>query len=156
MKSFKMWVAGLVLAAAMTIGCIPPAAQGPQSRADARAIVLAMTLGVSTAADLCAAYVNQSHDLVTRQKCVAALQPAADATETLAAAVDAWQAADSGQLPCMAAPILSGLKDLEKVLADAKVGIPAEIDDALTLAQALVPACSSPAPAPAAQDGGAQ
>ncbi len=130
----KLGIAGVVLALA---SCPSRPADSPVRHA-ARGAVLAISDGVRIADSVCAtvgkALVNADRkddaiDLTT--KCATGYNTARHGLLAAAAAVDAWEAADStSRLACGASEAISGLSEIRDAVAP-HAKIPAEVEDAI-------------------------
>lgn len=134
----RKWSACMALAAAMALSCIPAKSAEPPVRAQARAAVLNIAFALHSADEVCAEKVNSIADPVAAKslamKCIVAIEDGRDALLVAEKILDAWKDTDQGAMFCAAKHGVDALKQIHVVLAAVGVALPAEIEDALSIA----------------------
>jgi hypothetical protein len=148
-----------VLAAAVAVGgcgflgigggaAAPPGLPADASAAQVTAdeVVQALDKGWNATSVVCLQ--AEKSGLLPVGSCAKALLPAEMALQAAAAGVDAFNSGASKDFPCLVSNAIVAFKDVENLLKTAKISLPSEVDQAISVIQAFVPGC-------AASDGGA-
>lgn len=129
-----------LLALLALIGC-SPANSPAQVRADARAVVsLAQDAWIATG-QVCVNLAVANSDQGLLDKCKSILLPARDSLIAAEAALDAWSAADQGNIACLVSKAVAGIAAGEQAVKDAGGQLPQLVDDAIQAAVALAAQC---------------